>query len=73
MLAVLPSTCIPHLSAATTSCTVVAKRVEMMCRERLSLHGTGQPIDRDHPLNLPEIWSRRHNDVPALDAVIAQF
>jgi len=51
----------------------VAKRVEMMCRERLSLHGTGQPIDRDHPLNLPEIWSRRHNDVPALDAVIAQF
>jgi len=56
---------------------MVAKRVEMMCRERLSLHGTGQPIDRDHPPNLPEIWSRRHNDVPALlqsnvDAVIAQ-
>ena len=49
----------------------------MLCRERLSLHGTDQHIDRDHPPNLPHIWSRRHNDVPRVlqsnvDAVIAQ-
>lgn len=82
VLAVLPTTRIPHLSAGITSCPVVAERVEtwlnvMLRKERLSLRGTGQPIDRDHPPNLPQIWSRRHNDVPALlqsnvDAVIAQ-
>ena len=49
----------------------------MLCRERLSLHGTDQPVDRNRPPNLPDIWSRRDNDVPRVlqsnvDAVVAQ-
>ncbi|KAL3141622.1 hypothetical protein ABBQ32_004859 [Trebouxia sp. C0010 RCD-2024] len=51
--------------------------VEVKRLERLSLHGISQPIDWDHPPNLPEIWSRNHRNIPAVlqsnvDAVVAQ-
>ena len=52
----------------------------MLCREMLGLrdkHAPLQPIDLVNPPDLPEIWSRRQNDVAAVllcnvDAVIAQ-
>ncbi|KAL3141581.1 hypothetical protein ABBQ32_004824 [Trebouxia sp. C0010 RCD-2024] len=52
-------------------------RRHILMWERLSLHGIGQPIDWDHPPNLPEIWSRNHHNIPAVlqssvDAVVAQ-
>ncbi len=48
-----------------------------MCRERLCLGGTAQPIDWNQPPNLPEIWTQRPTHTPAVlqsnvDAVIAQ-
>ncbi|KAL3138695.1 hypothetical protein ABBQ32_006449 [Trebouxia sp. C0010 RCD-2024] len=51
--------------------------VEVKRLERLSLHGIGQPIDWDHPPNVPKIWSRNHHNIPAVlqsnvDAVVVQ-
>ena len=53
------------------------RRGNMVCRERLSLHGTAQPIDWEHPPDIPAIWSRQCDGVSPLlqdnvDAVIAQ-
>jgi len=46
-------------------------------RERLSVHGTHQPIDMETAPNLPDIWSRHSRDASTVlqsnvDAVIAQ-
>lgn len=51
--------------------------IVLLCRERLSAHGTHQPTDKGTAPDLPDICSRHSRDASAVlqssvDAVIAQ-
>lgn len=55
----------------------VTRHGKMICRERLSLRGTGQPVNWDRPPDIPDIWSRQYDGVSAVlqsnvDSVIAE-